>query len=65
MKYLREAIELIELWQFRLQGGQRESALAFDHREVILIETKQLSRYSSVECEAEQVPCPSMNKVHR
>ena len=31
VKYLREATELIEEWQFRLQGGQRVSAPASDH----------------------------------
>ena len=62
------ATELIEEWQFRLQGGQRVSAPA-DHGQVILFERKQLSRYSSVECEAEQVPCPfdeqSSSKIHQ
>ena len=51
VKYLREATELIEESQFRLQGGQRVSAPASDHGEVILIEW-------SVKCEAERVPCP-------
>ena len=40
VKYLREATELIEERQFRLQGGQRVSAPASDHGEVILIESK-------------------------
>ena len=38
VKYLREATELIEEWQFRLQGGQRMSAPASDHGEVIFVE---------------------------
>ena len=37
-KYLRETTELIEEWQFRLQGGQRMSAPASDHGEVIFFE---------------------------
>ena len=40
VKYLREATELNEEWQFRLQGGQRVSAPASDHGEVILMEPK-------------------------
>ena len=35
VKYLREATELIEEWQFRLQGRQRVSAPASDHGEVV------------------------------
>ena len=34
VKYLREATDLIEVWQFRLQGGQRVRASASDHGEV-------------------------------
>ena len=35
VKYLREATELIEEWQFRLQDGRRVSAPASVHGEVI------------------------------
>ena len=51
-KYLREATEVIEEWQFRLQGWQRMSAPASDHGEVIL----SLSR-----CR-ERCVCLPMNK---
>ena len=37
-KYLRDATELIEEWQYRLQSGQRMSGPASDHGELILIE---------------------------
>ena len=35
VKYLREATELIEDWQFRFQGEQRVRAPASDHGEAI------------------------------
>ena len=49
VKYLREATELIEEWQYRLQSGQQMSGPPSDHGEVILVQKSQMSRYGGPE----------------
>ena len=41
VKYLREATEIIEGWQMRLQGGQTMSGPPSEHDKVILVERQR------------------------